>query len=353
MRGAPARDIAWPTLLLLLAVVAPVGAQSRSVDVVIARFRALAEARMQTEALLRRCVAEGFVANAIYAGLTRREAFARADEFIATHQARLAVIERCADDARGRLDGYRQTLAEARAGLPSLPGVSAARAAETGDLLQRSYDNLAGFSGDATTRIASIHRGYLAFFRGLKSEAPGDDAPLRLPAAIAAEEGQLLRGARSQVRTGVMYLDAMTTLFPSPALRGRLAVTRVLERVYQAVDRNVEDGDATARAARLREVRQDLRTAEVLARAAAADEAVTGLWPGIAEPYATLIAALTRAQDNVAALEEALGAVAPSTPAGLAERRRRAGEVARQLEGALTTVDRMAAAIDEEISRLR
>ena len=303
-------------------------------------FADVARARAQLETTVRRCFKSGWGWASAYNSMTRKEVYAKLDELIARHAERQQRFRACDAEARQHLGEYRKGVERFKAEFtPSVK--DAAKAQTLTAALQVSVDSLDAMVNTVFPKVIDLEGRYVEFFKALRREPPSAAAfHLEPKSSQQLLEHQITSGLRRQASSAAAYLEAMYLLSPSPPLRTRAAIARILDVIYRGAE-NMASPEERPMAARFAEYREALDRAHQLVSAEiGAGESRLGV-PAATPAYRDIRGQIEDAQK---ALRD-LGATGPAVSRAKHER------LVATVERSLERIDTLAQRIDAEARR--
>jgi len=330
--------------LFLLVVATPSWSIAQTRDAMAAP---VTRARQDLEATTRGCFERGWGTQTAYSMMTFAEAVPRSGEFAALHRQRARELSACALAAEQALTRYRSVLDDFKAKLLVL-----SKDAEKTRLVSQALDMSANAISELirTTfpKAVRLEHRLSEFFTLLRQIRPSSSTSvLEFPQDVVRLETEIVQAMRVQSSAAARYLEAMHILFPSPALRTRLTVTRILDVMYRATV-EVMSADERAQPRAFRQLTEALTRAQAMAQseAQAADiQRIRGVVASYIEMVGHFESVLADMREIFRGMDENLDGL---TPGELAVSRQRYEKLTFQMETALERIEKLAVRIDGE-----
>lgn len=267
-------------LVLLVLVATPVSGTAQTLS---SAAGSLGQARQDLETIMRGCFEKGWGTRTAYATMTFGEAVPRSEQFSAYHRQRAGALTTCGLAAEQSMVRYGSAVDDFKARLLVLPDDG-----QQVRLVAHALDGSAAAMRDLIRtvfpKVVRLEQRLGQFFALLGQVRPSASAsPLVFPQDVVDLENDIAQAMRMQTSAAARYLDAMHTLFPSPALRSRLVVTKILDVLSRATV-DVMSADEAAQPRAFRQYSEAIIQAQAMAQSEARAPD-TQRMPGVVASY--------------------------------------------------------------------
>jgi hypothetical protein len=305
------------------------------------------QVRQDLEAVTRGCFERGWGQQTSYSTMTFSEAVPRSNEFAALHRERARDLSLCARAAARALTQYRLAVADVKAHfVMRLKDTKKARVIS--EALDMSADSFDEFIQNTFPKLIRLENRLSQFFAVLHQIRPSTSTSvLDFPHDIVQLETEVAHAMRLQTSAAVGHLEAIHTIFPSPALRTRVTVAKILDVLMRATV-EVMSADEKALPRAFKQATDAFTRAQAIAQseAKATDvQRMRGVVTGYIEIVGQLDSALLGFREMLREIDESTDEL---TPGEAAVKRHRLERLGLQMEAALDRVEKLAIRIDDE-----